>query len=177
MRAGLGAATALLALAWTAGGCSGSPGDQAGTPTGCHMVPAGKVVGLLGPDVQTTAHGTLDRLRSAHARAECRSVVPGHPERSVTITAEYHPKPYALPKRSCSAGWVYAGTPEKFTPACQETVGGHGRTELVVRWQPYLMHVVIGRSDRDWGGDPERALAMSRIVAQRLGVTEAAGDG
>ena len=72
---------------------------------------------------------------------------------------------------------MYAGTPEKFTPACQETVDGHGRTQLFVRWQPYLMHVTIDRSDRDWGGDPERALAMSRIVAQRLGVDEAAGDG
>jgi hypothetical protein len=177
MRAALGAAAALLALAGTAGGCSGGPGDRAGTPTGCDMVPAGKVVGLLGAHVDTTAHGTLDRLRTTHARAVCRSVVPGHPERSVTITAEYHPQPYELPRRSCSAGWVYAGTPEKYTPACQETVDGHGRTELVVRWQPYLMHVVIARSDRSWGGDPEQALAMSRIVAQRLGVKEAAGDG
>jgi hypothetical protein len=180
MSGAIRAAAALVALGAAAAACSGGPGHSGGpaaTPTGCHMVPAGKVVGLLGPDVRTTVHGNLDRLRSAHARVECRSVVPGHPERSVTITAEYHPKPYTLPKRSCSAGWVYAGTPEKFTPACQETVDGHGRTELVVRWQPYLMHVVIGRSDRDWGGDPERALAMSRIVAQRLGVTEAAGDG
>lgn len=179
-RAGAGAAAALVVLG-LATGCSGSPdssdGGDTATPTGCDMVPAGKVVGLLGQDLDTTAHGTLDGLRSKHAKAVCRSVVPGHPERSVTITAEYHPKPYELPKRSCSAGWVYAGTPEKFTPACQETVDGHGRTELVVRWQPYLMHVVIGRSDRNWGGDPERALAMSRIVAQRLGVSEAAGDG
>jgi hypothetical protein len=179
-RSGVGAAAAVVALGLAAG-CSGptdsSGSDATGTPTGCDMVPAGKVVGLLGQDLDTTAHGTLDGLRTKHAKAVCRSVVPGHPERSVTITAEYHPKPYELPKRSCSAGWVYAGTPEKFTPACQETVDGHGRTELVVRWQPYLMHVVIGRSDRDWGGDPERALAMSRIVAQRLGVSEAAGDG
>ena len=167
----------LAALALTAGCSGGSNGGGAGTPIGCDMVPAGKVVGLLGGDVTTTARGTLDELRSKHTKAVCRSVVPGHPERSVTITAEYHPEPYELPKRSCSAGWVYAGTPEKFTPACQETVDGHGRTELVVRWQPYLMHVVIGRSDRNWGGDPERALAMSRVVAQRLGVSAAAGDG
>jgi len=182
MPGALRAAAALLVLGVAAAGCSGAgPGGGgsggSGPPSGCDMVPAGKVVGLLGSDGETTAHGTLARLRAAHARAECRSVVPGHPERSVTITAEYHPRPYTLPRRSCSAGWVYAGTPEKYTPACQETVDGHGRTELVVRWQPYLMHVVIGRSDRDWGGDPEQALAMSRIVAQRLGVSEAAGDG
>jgi hypothetical protein len=46
-----------------------------------------------------------------------------------------------------------------------------------VRWQPYLMHLTIGRSDRNWGGDPEAALAMSRALAQKLGVKEAAGDG
>jgi hypothetical protein len=37
--------------------------------------------------------------------------------------------------------------------------------------------VTIGRTGRDWGGDPEQALAISRVVAQRLGVKEAAGDG
>ncbi len=167
-------ATVLLLLALVTAGCSsGSPG----TPVGCGMVPAGKVVGLIGADVDATAGGSLKALRTEHVPARCRNVDPGHPERYVTITAEYHPKPLQLPTKSCSAGWVYAGTPEKFTPACQETVDGHGRTQLVVRWQPYVMHVTIGRSDRDWGGDPERALAMSRVVAQRLGVREAAGDG
>jgi hypothetical protein len=95
----------------------------------------------------------------------------------VSITAQYHPDPFQLPRRSCSEGWVYAGTPDKYTPACQETVDGHGRTQLFVRWQPYLLHVTIGRSGRDWGGDPEQALALSRIVAQRLGVDEASGEG
>jgi hypothetical protein len=141
------------------------------------MVPAGRVVGLIGSDPDTTETGSLKALRASRTRAVCHSVVPGHPERSVTIVAEYHPKPFQLPTRACSEGWVYAGTPEKYTPACQETVDGHGVTQLIVRWQPYLMHVTIGRSNRDWGGDPERALAMSRIVAQRLGVKEAAGDG
>jgi hypothetical protein len=39
------------------------------------------------------------------------------------------------------------------------------------------MRVTIGRSGRDWAGDPEQALALSRLLAQRLGVEEAAGDG
>ncbi len=73
---------------------------------------------------------------------------------------------------------MYAGTPAKFTPACQETSGdGQSRTTLLVRWQPYVMRVTISRLDRSWGGDPEVALAMSRAVAQELGVREAAGDG
>jgi hypothetical protein len=168
-------ATVLLLLALVTAGCSS--GSSRGTPVGCGMVPAGKVVGLVGSDLDAAVHGSLEALRTRHVPAQCRNVDPRHTERYVTITAEYHPKPLQLPTKSCSAGWVYAGTPEKFTPACQETVDGHGRTQLVVRWQPYVMHVTIGRSDRNWGGDPERALAMSRIVAQRLGVREAAGDG
>jgi hypothetical protein len=165
----------LLALGLAAAGCSGGA-SEAGPATGCGMVPAGKVVGLVGSDLDTTATGSLKALRSSGTKAVCRSVVPGHPERSVTIVAERHPKPFQLPQKACAEGWVYAGTPEKYTPACQETVDGHGVTTLIVRWQPYLMHVTIGRSGRDWGGDPERALAMSRSVAQRLGVQEAAGD-
>lgn len=159
-------------------GCStGSTGSSGGTPTGCGFVPAAKVVGLLGEEVEATARGSLRALRAAHRKATCRNVVPGHPERFVTITAEHHPKPMRLPSRACSEGWVYAGTPQKYTPACQDTVDGHGRTQLIVRWQPYVLHVTIGRVDRNWGGDPERALALSRLVAQRLGVDEAAGEG
>ncbi len=49
-------------------------------------------------------------------------------------------------------------------------------TRLIVRWQPYLVRVTVGRSDRGWGGDAEAALAMSRVLAQHLGVAEAAGE-
>ena len=171
----------LLLLGLVAAGCSGSGADpdrpDAGTGTGCGLVPEERVVGLLGTDLVTTQRGSLRTLRERHTSVSCRSVVRGHPERSVTITADYHPEPYRLPRKACSEGWVFAGTAEKYTPACQETVDGHGRTTLVVRWQPYLMHVTVDRSGRDWGGDPERALSLSRVVAQRLGVAEAAGDG
>jgi hypothetical protein len=174
-------ATVLLLAGLLTAGCtsssgSGPAGSSASAP-GCGMLPAAKVVGLLGSGSTSTPTGSLARLRSDHVRAGCRSVVPGHPDRAVTVVADYHPAPYPLPRKACSAGWVYAGTPEKFTPACQETVHGHGRTQLVVRWQPYLVRVTIDRPDRGWGGDPETALAMSRVLAQHLGVDEAAGEG
>jgi hypothetical protein len=153
---------------------SGAP-DR--TRAGCHLVPAAKLTGLLGTEVRASATGTVDGLREKHRKVSCRTVVPGHPERFVTIAAQHHPDPMQLPRKACSEGWVYAGTPDKFTPACQETVDGHGRTLLIVRWQPYVMRVTIGRSGRDWAGDPEQALALSRLLAQRLGVEEAAGDG
>jgi hypothetical protein len=157
-------------------GCDGAEEKEA-EPPGCGFVPVARVVGLVGDDVASTARGSVAGLRSRHRPVSCRTVVAGHPERYLALTARYHPEPFVLPRRGCSAGWVYAGTPEKFTPACQQSASGRSTTTLIVRWQPYLMRVTIGRSDRDWGGDPERALAMTRLLAQRLGVSEAAGDG
>jgi hypothetical protein len=168
-------AVVVVLLVLVGAGCSGTA--SAGPTAGCGMVARSRVVGLLGSDVDATPQGSLSRLRDQHSAVSCRNAVPGHPERYVTISAEYHPQPVRLPAKSCSEGWVYAGTPDKFTPACQETVDGHGKTELIVRWQPYVMHVTIGRTDRNWAGDPEVALAMSRDVAQHLRVDEAEGDG
>lgn len=178
-------ALALLLLAVFATGCTGSPSERprapaagsSSVPPGCDLVPRSRVVGLLGKDIAARASGTLAALRDEHLTTTCRNTVPGRPERYVTVQADYHPKPLKLPSKSCSAGWVYAGTPQKFTPACQDALAGHGRTQLIVRWQPYVMHVTIGRSDRNWGGDPEVALAMSRALAQKLGVEEARGEG
>lgn len=168
----------LLLVVLAAAGCSAEPAPRASElPAGCDMVPKSKVVGLLGDEVQAAARGSVSALTRRREALRCRNTVPGHPERFVTVTAEYHPTPFDLPTKSCSDGWVYAGTPDKFTPACQEAKAGHGTTQLVVRWQPYVMRVWIGRSDRNWGGDPEAALAMTRALAQKLGVKEAAGTG
>lgn len=139
------------------------------------MVASRQVAGLLGDHVRSAAHGSLSALRHQHRQAACRNTVPGHPERYVTVVAQYHPKPVPAPAKSCSEGWVYAGSPDKYAPACQEADEGHGRTQLLVRWQPYVVRVTIGRSDLGWAGDPEIALAMSRDLARRLGVNEAHG--
>ena len=165
----------VLLAALVVAGCS-SPAPRA-TPPGCGLVPESAVADLLGGDVEAVRRGSLRALRSERRKVSCRSSVPGRPERYVALVADYHPRPFRLPTTSCSEGWVYAGTPAKYAPACQRTVDGHGRTDLFVRWQPYLVHVTIGRSSKDWAGDPEAALAMSRTLAQRLGVREATGDG
>ena len=163
----------VLALACTA--CSGGD-DSPASKAGCGLVPESEVVGLLGSDVDATAKGSAASLRSKHVTASCRTVDSAH-SRYVDVVATYHPKPYPLPKNACDEGWVYAGTPDKYTPACQHFAHGKGTTELIVRWQPYVMRVTIGRPNRDWGGDPERALQMTRALAQDLGVKEAASDG
>jgi hypothetical protein len=168
-------AVVVLLLGLVAAGCSSS--SKAETPVGCGLVGRANVVGILGSDVDATARGSVNGLRKQHREVRCRNVDANDSRRSVTIIATYHPAPYTLPRKSCSAGWVYAGSPDKYAPACQETLGGsrQSRTQLVVRWQPYLMRVTIARPDRNWGGDPEVALAMSRDLARRLGVKEAAG--
>jgi hypothetical protein len=169
---------ALVLLAGLAAGCSADDEPAAaGTRPGCGLVLDSAVVGLLGRRVDATLDGSLRALRRDRRRATCRAVAHGRSGRSVTVTAAYHPRPVALPATGCSEGWVYAGTPSKYAPACQQAVGTGGRTRLVVRWQPYVMHVTIDRLDRAWGGDAEVALSMTRVLAQRLGVREAAGPG
>ncbi len=174
MRTALTVST-LMVLALNA--CTGPSSDAEGEPPGCGLVPESRVVGLLGDHVTSTARGSLPALRSDHEPASCRTVVKGSADRYVEVVARYHPDPVPLPTGACTHGWVYAGTPEKYTPACQQSADGRSTTRLIVRWQPYVMDLTIGREDRDWGGDPERALAMSRSLAQHLGVSEARGDG
>lgn len=175
-----GATTALAAVLLLASGCSPDDGKAgSATPVGCGVLGRARVVGLLGADAEAVQHGSVGDLRTRHRALSCTNTDPRHPERFVRVTAAYHPKPYPLPRHSCDAGWVFAGSVEKYAPACQEGVG-HGKqatTRLVVRWQPYLVRVTISRLDRDWAGDPELGLAMSRELARRLGVDEAAGDG
>ncbi len=164
----------LVASGCTQPGASTATGDE---PPGCGLVPESRVVGLLGNGVTSTARGSTAALRARHTVASCRTVVVGSADRYVEVVARYHPDPMPLPTGACSDGWVYAGTPEKFAPACQESADGRATTRLIVRWQPYVMDLTIGREDRNWGGDPERALAMSRSLAQLLGVSEARGAG
>ena len=174
------ATTALAALLLLASGCSSADREaDSATPVGCGVLGRARVVGLLGADASAVQHGSVGALREKHRTFSCTNTDPQHAERFVRVTATYHPNPYPLPRHSCDAGWVFAGSVEKYAPACQEGVGSgkQATTRLVVRWQPYLMRVTISRLDRDWAGDPELGLAMSRELARKLGVKEAAGDG
>lgn len=159
-----------------ASGCSGTghPGHPA-TRAGCGMVDRTALTGLLGTDVRSVGRGSLAGLRVHGTPASCTTTVPGDPARYVAVRAVHHPRPLRLPRRACDEGWVYAGSPDKYAPACQSTTrGGGGRTVLLARWGEYVVRVTIVRRDRNWGGDPEVALEMSRRIALRLGVPEAA---
>ena len=164
----------LLLLGLVAAGCSGSGADperpDAATGTGCGLVPEERVVGLLGTDLVTTQRGSLRTLRERHTSVSCRSVVRGHPERSVTITADVPPG--ALP---AAAQGVQRGLGvRRDGREVHARLPGDRRRARAHRAGRALAALPDARhrrpADRDWGGDPERALAMSRLVAQRLGV-------
>jgi hypothetical protein len=164
----------LVALAaLLAAGCSSTaaPPPHLGTPVGCGMVESRDLVGLLGTDLRSTSTGSLDRLHDAGRPAACRTVATGEPARFVAVRVVRHPAPIRLPELDCNGGWVYAGTPEKYAPACQRSAHGRSTTLLMVRWEKYVVRVTVGRTDRNWAGDPEVALRLSEQVADRLGVT------
>lgn len=161
-----------LVLGLGASGCRGT-GDAA-PPVGCGMVDEAALAGLLGGTLRSVPHGTLDDLRRHGGPASCTTTGEGTPVRDVVVRAFRHPRPLHLPARSCDEGWVYAGTPDRYAPACQETTPRGGRTVLLARWGQYVVRVSIDRDGRDWAGDPEIALALTEQVARRLGVPEAA---
>lgn len=165
MRACTAAAAALL-IGLTAPACAA---DQPRTEAGCGLVEAADVTALTGPDTHSGTTGSVARLKEDGETLSCRTTSTADERRYVAIEVERHPDPFRLDGRSCNAGWVYAGTPEAYAPACQETTAKGSRTMLVARAGDYLVHVTIGRPDRKWAGDPEVALAMSDQVKARLG--------
>jgi hypothetical protein len=154
-------------------GVSACSSNRPATPVGCGMVGKAPLTGLLGGDMRSVAHGSLAALRAHGRPASCATSAAGDPARYVVVQAVRHPRPLKLPARACNQGWVYAGTPDKYAPACQSATRHGGRTVLLARWGEYVVRVTIGRPNRDWGGDPEIALAMSQQVGRRLGVPEA----
>ncbi len=163
------AAATMFVVGLVLAGCA-APGPRAETAPGCGMVGTRDLAGLLGPRSHSVARGSLAALRRGGTRASCTTVAAGQPARFVSVRAVRHPRPLRLPARACNAGWVYAGTPDRYAPACQETGSRGSRTVLLARWGDYVVRVTIGRTDRNWGGDPEVALAMTEQVARRLGV-------
>jgi hypothetical protein len=163
-----GGAFALTLMALT--GCQGPTGadaDRRALPAGCGLLDQQTLTGLLGPHVTASLDGNGRRLREHKEPLVCTTTATdgsGH----VRVAAHHHPEPMDLPFHDCDAGRVYAGTPSRYAPACQQTEGTGGRTTLLARWGEYVVRVTIRRSDQNWGGDAEAALELSRQLATRL---------
>lgn len=164
------ALAALLAVLASVAACEGpaQTADDGAVPPGCGLVRADAFAGLLGRDLTASLDGSVRRLKQHDATLTCTTSVSQEPGHFVRITTEHHPAPMQLPHLACNRGWVYAGTPAKNAPACQHAEGKGGRTVLLARWGEYVVRVTIRRPDRNWGGDPEIALQLSRQLASRL---------
>lgn len=160
---------------------SGQATGRAAPPLGCGMTAPRLLTGLLGPAARSAAHGGLTALRRDGTAATCVTTSSaggtGTRARRVTVRVVRHPAPLTLPSLDCDQGWVYAGSPEKYVPACQQGRGRGGRTLLLARWGDYVVRVDIARDNRAWGGDAELGLALSHDVARRLGAASGNGGG
>jgi hypothetical protein len=156
---------ALLALAvLTVASCS-TPEPQRVRP-GCGIVAAGELTGLMrapaGEGLTARRTGALD---DGHLRCVTRGsgVV-----RRVSVDVLRHPAPLSLDDRACRSGWMYAGTPQSFSPTCQDARGAGGVTTLLARRGDHVITVVVTRTDRAWAGDPEAALDLADSATARL---------
>lgn len=150
---------AVLLLAGALAGCSQQ--EQAG----CGLADAGAVTALTGAHPTATKRGSIDALKSDGDALRCTT---GTEERSVDIQAIRHPDPMPYPKRHCAEGWVFAGTPDDYAPACQVRQGEGGTTLLLHRAGDYVITVAVRRSDRHWAGDAEQAQLIADQVGAKL---------
>ncbi len=151
---------AVLLLAGALAACGGRP-EQAG----CGLADPARVTALTGAHPITTRRGTIADLQDHGDALRCTT---GTPDRSVDIEAIRHPGPMPYPRRHCAEGWVFAGSPADYAPACQVHQGRGGTTLLLRRAGEYVVTVAVRRSDLHWAGDAEEALVIADQVAARL---------
>jgi hypothetical protein len=152
---------ALLALlAATLAACGDAP-EQAG----CGLADARRITALTGADPTATRSGSIEDLKRSGEPLRCTT---GTHDRSVDIQAIRHPDPMPYPKRHCAEGWVFAGSPDDYAPACQVHRGSGGTTLLLHRAGDYVVTVAVRRSDLDWAGDAELALVIADQVGDKL---------
>lgn len=151
----------LLALLGATLVACGSGQEQAG----CGLADARRVTALTGAHPTATGSGSIEELRSHGQPLRCTT---GTRARSVDIQAIRHPDPMPYPKRHCAEGWVFAGSPDDYAPACQVRQGSGGTTLLLHRAGDYVITVAVRRSDHDWAGDAEQALVIADQVGDKL---------
>ncbi|HET8604288.1 MAG TPA: hypothetical protein VFM09_10195 [Marmoricola sp.] len=156
----------LLALALPLAGCSSGRPE---VPAGCGLARPAAVTALTGTPATARVHGSLQALREHGRRLGCSTATHGRQGRRLDIEVVRHPAPMRLPRRHCAEGWVYAGRPQHYAPACQVHHGAGGTTILLRRAGDYVISVVVRRPDTRWAGDAEEALVVADEVAARIG--------
>lgn len=165
-RATAAIAGALLGLLLSACQASSGAAPREQERPACGLVAGTAVTGLMGSGLRARHTGGPAALR--HGTPYTCVTRGRHTVRTLTIRVLRHAAPLSLDRRPCRTGWVYAGTPDAYAPACQEAVGAGGRTRLLVRHGAYVLELTVDRTDRNWAGDPEVTLAMADGIARRL---------
>ena len=132
---------------------------------GCGLASPQRITALTGAHPTATRTGSIDDLKSDGEPLRCTT---GTQERGVDIQAIRHPDPMPYPKRHCAEGWVFAGAPDDYAPACQVRQGEGGTTLLLHRAGDYVITVAVRRSDLKWAGDAEQALVIADQVGAKL---------
>lgn len=137
------------------GGCRHGADEE---KIGCGIVEPGLVRDAVGPNVDSrrTDHGC--RLADAADRRNYLTIVSGP-----GVDAE------SFARQRCSGGWVYAGTPEKFAPACITKTANTQTTSMVSEWDGLKVRVELGRNRDTSRDDAEQILDISRDVAAHVG--------
>ena len=165
----------LLALAALApSGCAG--GHEAAAAPGCGLARPSAVTALSGSGrggedgaaLTVRSHGSVRALRRHGRPVACTTATHGRQGRRLDIRVVRHRAPMRLPRWHCAEGWVYAGRPQHYAPACQVHHGAGGTTILLRRAGYYVITVAVRRPDTHWAGDAEEALVVADEVAARI---------
>jgi hypothetical protein len=146
----------LLPLALS-GGCQPGSSEEAEDRVGC---------GILTPRLAREAVGRTVDSRGIHHG--CRLTDPADRRNHLTILTGQAVDAESFMQRRCSGGWVFAGTPEKFVPACITRSANFQTTVMVSEWDGLQVQVELGRSPENMSDDAEQTLDISRDVAAHM---------
>jgi hypothetical protein len=153
IRASVAAALLLpLVLTWA---CEAGPTEE---KVGC---------GFLTPRLAKEAVGPT--VESRHTTHGCRLTDPADRRNHLTIVTGPAVDAESSMRRRCSGGWVYAGTPDKFEPACIVRTAKAQVTVMVSDWAGLKVQVALGRDPETMRDDAEQILDISRDVAAHVG--------
>lgn len=150
----------LLSLVVLVGGCqpdSAEDAEDAEDTVGC---------GILTPRLAREAVGQA--VDSRRTETGCSMIDPADPRNHLTILTGQAVDAEAFMRRRCSGGWVYAGTPEKFEPACITSTPKGQTTVMVSDWDGLDVQVELGRNPETIRDDAEQILEISRDVAAHM---------
>jgi len=139
------------------GGCQPDSAENAEDLVGC---------GMLTPRLVRDAVGRTVDSRAIHHG--CRVTDPADSRNHLTIVTGPTVDAKAFGQRRCSGGWVFAGTPDKFVPACITRTANFQTTVMVSEWDGLKVQVELGRNPESMSDDAEEILDISRDVAAHV---------